>query len=460
MFSLKMLRGIIVNGISLKIIGVMLLTLLLLKQAKANTLFEELSLHQNIKVAVEQDIWYQKNRNNSDIEHEQGIISSAMPNPTLHVDIINLATDTFRFNQERMTQFKLNLSQQFLRGNTATLSKKMKRERREMYPVLAQERKAKVQLAVATLWLKVFSDNYQQTIVEEAKSLLEQLITTAQRRYEVGSPHVSQSEIIIAQVELTALEDRISQLKQHAIISQQQLRQWLPSELVDLDIATSYEKITLNSQKLPSTAQQWTDTLYNHPTLFTFIKMHKALTTGVEIAKQSKKMQWGINASYGFRSDDPMGDSRSDLLSLGVSLDIPLFNQASNNSKVSIAKKRLSNHQTDRLLQLQAMIASARAEQEKLNQLDKRLAFYDDKLVPQTNSVVQAALASYQHDSGNFSSIMRAKLSQLNREIERFDLSVKQQISILTLNYFLTQTDHNSSIMTEYNNGNSGVHHE
>lgn len=426
-----------------------------------------LDLQQSIQVAIEQDIWHQKNRKSSEIEQAESVISSAMPNPTLNIEIANLASDTFRFDQERMTQFKLKLSQQFLRGDTANLSQKMKRERREMYPILAQERQEKVKLAVATLWLNAFADNYRKTIVEQAKLLLEQLISTAQRRYEVGSQNVSQSEIIIAQVELTALEDRISQLEQSASISQQKLRQWLPSQLVDFNISTEYSPIKLALTKLPVNDQQWSDTLYNHPTLFVFIKMHQALTTGIDIAKQSKKTQWGVNASYGFRSDDPMGNSRSDLLSVGVSLDIPLFNQASNNSKVLIAKKQLSMHQTDRLLQLQSMIATARAEQANLHQLDKRLALYRDKLLPQTQNIVDAASSSYHNDKGDFSSIMHAKLSQLNREIESFDISIKKQMSILTLNYLLTQTDHhfkapisNKFSISEYQNNNGGAHHE
>lgn len=413
-------------------------------QAHAATL----GLKQSIDVAISQDIWHQKNKNNTQISHDNGVINSARPNPKFGLGISNIATDTFHFNQERMTQFKLTASQQFLRGDTAFLSKKAQRERQAMYPVIAQERRALVGFEVAKLWLMTFSEYQQKRMVKEEKSLLEQLISTAQRRYEVGNKNTLQNEVIAAQIELTVLEDQLSQLNQSSLITQQKLRQWLPSELVDLPIASHFSSIELSMNKLPQSDLQWSERLYKHPALFTFIKMHQALTTNIEIAKQQHNTQWEVNASYGLRSDDPIGESRSDLLSVGVSFDMPLFNQASNNSKVSIAKKRLSNHQTDRLLQLKSMISKARSEQGNLKLLDKRLALYRDKLLPQTVNFVESSSVAYRNNKGDLSLTIRAHLTKLNREIEAFDLSIKRQISILTLNYLLTQTTHITSMNT------------
>jgi outer membrane protein TolC len=430
----------------LSILVIILTTLLPSQSALATTL----GLEQSIHTAISQDIWHQQNTANIDVSRAQGIIDSAMPNPKLGLGLANVASDSLRFNQEPMTQFKLSVSQQFLRGDSANLSLKMQQQRRQMFPVMAQERRAQVSLAVAKLWLNAYANNTRKTMVEQEKLLLQQLISTAQRRYEVGHKGTSQSDIIVAQVELAVMEDRINQLQLSANVAQQKLRQWLPSELVDLPLASDFQSVDLALKHLPKSDQQWSERLYKHPTLFTFIKMHQALSTGVEMAAQQRKMQWGVNASYGLRGDDLNGSSRSDLLSVGVSIDVPLFNDDSNDSKMLIAKKKLTMHQTQRLLQLQSMIAQARSEQETLHQLNKRLALYDDKLLPQTASFVQAASAAYRNNKGEFSSIMRASLAKLNREVEAFDITMKQQLSVLTLNYLLTQTTEQSS----------GAHHE
>lgn len=412
-----------------------------------------LGLTQSVNVAKSKDIWHQKNNNNIQISHDNGVINSTMPNPKLGIGVSNIATDTFHFNQERMTQFKLTASQQFLRGDTGYLSQKMQYERQAMYPVMAEERRALIELEVAKLWLIAFSNNQQQLMVENEKSLLEQLISTAQRRYEVGNRNTLQNEIITAQIELTVLEDRLNQLSQTSRMAKQKLRQWLPNELVNLPIASHFNPIELSVKKLPQGDMKWSEHLYKHPTLFTFIKMHRALTTNVDIAKQQNKMQWEVNASYGHRSDDPIGDSRSDLFSVGVSFDMPLFNQTSVNSKVSIAKKQLSNHQTERLLQLKSMISMARNEQENLEQLDKRITLYRDKLLPQTTNFVKSSSVAYRNNKGDLSLTIRAHLAKLNREIEAFELSIKRQLSILTLNYLLTQT-------TDIVSMDTGAHYE
>jgi len=404
-----------------------------------------LGFKQSVKTAISQDIWHRKNNAQVDVSLAQGMIDSAMPNPTLGLGINNLASDTLRFNQERMTQFKLSLSQQFLRGDSAKLSLKMQQQHRQMFPVMAQERRAQVSLKVAKLWLDAYANYTRKAMVEQEIKLLKQLISTAQRRYEVGHKNTSQSDVIIAQVELAAMEDRINQLQLSANVSQQRLRQWLPPQLVDLPLDESFKPVALALKTMPQSDQQWSEQLYKHPTLFTFIKMHKALLTGVDIAAQSRKIQWGVNASYGHRNDEPSGASRADLLSVGVTMQLPFFNDESNDSKVVIAKKKLTMHQTERLLQLKSMIAMARSEQENLHQLNNRLALYNKKLLPQTASFVQAASAAYRNDKGDFSSIMRASLAKLNREVEAFDITMKQQVSVLTLNYLLTQTVESNS---------------
>ena len=36
------------------------------------------------------------------------------------------------------------------------------------------------------------------------------------------------------------------------------------------------------------------------------------MTTGVELAHQKYKPEWGVSAQYGYRADDPTGRGRAD----------------------------------------------------------------------------------------------------------------------------------------------------
>ena len=49
------------------------------------------------------------------------IAAGQLPDPQLTIGIANLATDTFAFNQEPMTQLKVGVSQMFPRGESRAL---------------------------------------------------------------------------------------------------------------------------------------------------------------------------------------------------------------------------------------------------------------------------------------------------------------------------------------------------
>lgn len=398
-----------------------------------------LTLEEAIDSAVTQDIWHRQNTANGDSVLAQAVSSSALPNPQVGVSINNIASDGFDFNQEAMTQFKLSLSQKLNRGNSATLSAKIQRQRFEMFPLLAQDRRAKVRLIVASLWLEAYANEQRQLLVTKERTLLQQLIENAQRRYESGNKAVSQSDIVSAQVELAALDDRISQLQINSQLAKLQLREWLPNTLVVLPLANKFVPQALTYERLPQGSLAWSEYLYQHPKLLSFIKMHDSLITNVDLAKQAYKPQWQLNASYGLRGSDPQGASRSDLLSVGVSFDVPLFNDDSNDSKVTIAKRRLVSHQTQRLLQLKSMMAKAQGQQKKLELLDHRYQFFKQELLPQVTSLVNTSTTDYYNEQGDFAGILRASLAKLNRQIQAFDISIDRELTIFNLQYFLTQ---------------------
>lgn len=413
-----------------------LLTALSINAAAA---IPHLTLERAIEGAVTQDIWHRKNQADGDMVLAQAITASALPNPQVGMSINNLASDSFDFNQEAMTQFKLSVSQKLNRGDSADLSAKMQRQRFQMFPLLAQDRRAQLRLAVAKLWLDAYANEQRQLLVSQERQLLEQLISNAQRRYESGDKAVSQSDIVSAQVELAALDDRITQLQINSHLAKLQLREWLPDELVSLPLARDFKAQLLTSDVLPVTSQAWSEHLYQHPKLQSFIKMHQALMTNVDIAKESYKPQWQFNASYGLRGNEPQGVSRADLLSVGVSVDVPLFNEERNDSKVTVAKRKLVSHQTERLLLLKSMIAKAQAQQKKLQLLTQRQEFYQQQLLPQVTNLVSAATTDYYNEQGDFAAILRASLAKLNRQIQAFDIDIERQLTIFQLQYFLNQ---------------------
>ena len=79
------------------------------------------TLDQVIQLAIENDPWFQGNQYKQQALDDQSVSAGQLPDPKLSLGIANLPTDTFEFNQEPMTQFKVGVSQQFPRGKTREL---------------------------------------------------------------------------------------------------------------------------------------------------------------------------------------------------------------------------------------------------------------------------------------------------------------------------------------------------
>ena len=52
----------------------------------------------------------------------------------------------------------------------------------------------------------------------------------------------------------------------------------------------------------------------------------------------------------------------------------------------------------------------------------------------------EASLTAYTNDDGDFAEVVRARISQLNAQIDSLEIDVERQKTIASLNYYLTQT--------------------
>jgi outer membrane protein TolC len=200
-----------------------------------------------------------------------------------------------------------------------------------------------------------------------------------------------------------------------------------------LPLSTKLPRNQLNFATVNTDAQALTA----HPAVLNIAQQAKAMAVGVDVAKQGYKSQWGVNASYSYRADMPNNSSRADLVSVGVTFDLPLFTANRQDQKVKAAISSTEAVKTDKILLVRQMSASAKAIQAQLQQLTLRQNLYRNQLLPQVHQQAEAALNAYGNDDGDFSEVMRARIAELNTNIAALNIEIEQQILITRLNYFL-----------------------
>ena len=409
-----------------------------------------LTLQWALSTAIANDPWLLGSQHSQDSLDALSTAAGTLPDPRVSVGFANIPTDTFDFDQEAMSQFKVGLTQMFPRGDSRELQQKQIAILSKKFPYERQNRIASLTAAVSELWLDTYRSRATAELIEANRSLFEQLVDVATLSYSAAVGRSRQQDVIRAQLELTRIEDRLLVLQQQFEMDSQRLGEWLvlaPGDrIAPLKIAEELPALRLqNGRSSPGTITITLEALsqerlLHHPAVLALEQQIESASTGISLAKQKYKPEWGVSASYGYRDDDPMsGRDRADFFSLGVSFDLPVFTSNRQDKQVRSAVSKAEAIRTQKWLLLRQLAAGMETSRAKLRRLDSRQALYADQLLPQIREQADASLSAYTNDDGDFAEVVRARIAQLNTEIEALAIAVERQKTIARLNYYLVQ---------------------
>lgn len=416
--------------------------------ASAQDIDNPLVLRAAIQQATINDPWLNGSRHRQNALNAESVSAASLPDPRVSLSANNFPVDTFDINQEAMTQLSVGISQMFPRGRTLALSSQQKRELAEQEPFLRQERKAKVRATVTRLWLEAFKAQESIRLIEHDRSLFEQLVDAAKASYSSAIGRTRQQDLVRAQLELTRIDDRLTALRQQQEANLQRLSEWvgslpnarLPTNLPELGIHNPQE-----GEKSRTSMQALYEQVYLHPVLRALDQRIGAMETGVDLARQKYKPEWGLTAQYGYRDEDPMGRERADLFSVGIIFDLPVFTGNRQDKEVNAAISRAEALRTERMLLARQLVAELDTAISQLERLDERSALYNRQLLPQMAEQAEASLAAYNNDDGDFAEAVRARIAELNAKIDALGIAVERLQVITHINYLLAgMTDTNS----------------
>lgn len=430
--------------------------LALLLTTAISTHGNELSLDEALNVALNNEPWLTANKYQQAAVQAQSLAAGTLPDPVLTVGLMNLPTDGFAFDQEGMTQLKVGVSQMFSRGDSLELKQQALAQSAQQFPWLRADRLAQVKTIVIESWLNAYRAQQSIALIERDKGLFTQLIDITESSYASSVGNTRQQDIIRAQLELTRLEDKLVMLEQQFESAKKRLSQWLPMNMLTQPVSTNRTDIMplVDFEKLEFT--KLIPLLMAHPAIVAIDQTVMAKQTEIAVAKQGYKPQFGVNMGYGYRDDTPMGESRADLFSVGISIDLPLFTDNRQDQQVNAAIAMAESVKTEKLLALQRLKGMYFKEFSQLARLQQRDALYQTKLLPQMAEQAQATLNAYTRDDGEFSEVMRARISELNAKIDALNIQIDQQIIIARLNYYASSKD--AAVMTELLTGEHDEH--
>ncbi|MBE0458741.1 TolC family protein [Pseudoalteromonas sp. KG3] len=416
----------------------------------------ELSLAQALDYALDNEPWLTANKYQQAAVQAQSLAAGTLPDPVLSLGLMNLPTDGFAFDQEGMTQLKVGVSQMFSRGDSLELKQQALAQSAQQYPWLRADRLAQVKTIVIESWLNAYRAQQSIALIEQDKALFTQLIDITESSYASSVGKTRQQDIIRAQLELTRLEDKLVMLEQQFESAKKRMSQWLPMSMLTQPVSAKRNDISPLVDFAALKFEQLMPLLIAHPAIVAIEQSVAAKQTEIAVAKQSYKPQFGVNMGYGYRDDTLMGDSRADLFSVGISIDLPLFTDNRQDQQVNAAIAMAESAKTEKLIALQKLKGMYFKEFSQLSRLQQRDALYQTKLLPQMAEQAQATLNAYTRDDGDFSEVMRARISELNAKIDALNIEIDQQIIIARLNYYASSKD--AAVMAELVAGEHNEH--
>jgi outer membrane protein TolC len=394
-----------------------------------------LEFEQAVAIAQQNDPWLQANVLRENSLRSLSVSANTLPNPAVSVSLANLPTDSWDFGQEAMSQFNVRVSQTIPRGDSRELRSAQLNVLSDQHPLQRLDRQAQVAMTTALLWLDIYRAQQSIALIKQDRGLFEQLVDVVNLNYSSATGQTRQQDLVRAQLELTSLDDRLTVLELNRRTAQARLSEWV-GDLAYLDVAASLPEIPIT--QADTAMESIEDRLVRHPKILALDERIRSSDLGVSLAEQEYKPMWSVNASYGYRDQDLLGNSRADLFSVGIGFDLPLFTLSRQDKAVESAIFEREAILTDRHLALRELRAGYELATQRADLLEQRLNIYDSQLLEQMSEQAESSLNGYTNDDGDFAEVVRSYIAELNAQIERLSIAVDLNKSQVEINYYLS----------------------
>ncbi|NQY26148.1 MAG: TolC family protein [Piscirickettsiaceae bacterium] len=340
-----------------------------------------------------------------------------LPDPTISFNAMNFPVDSFDRDQEAMTQLQVGFSQEFpfpgklgLREEAAEFDAKA---------ALHSVEEVRLQLInnVKRKWWQLYYLDRALETVDNNQMLLRQFITVAKTKYETGEG--LQQDVLLAQLELSKLIDQRIQvlaIRRNQAIGLNILMDKTPNNIVLLP--------GLLSTAMPNLADE--EDLYRKAEIVRPLLRQRAMhidaaQSRLNLAQRDYYPDFKMGMTYSDRAGNnpqPKGGSRSGLVSLMVSVKVPLYAGRKQSKAVRQKNFELQNNHYALLDEHNLVMAEISLAVTDYHRAREQFSLFESGIVPQARQTVESMLAGYQVSKVDFLNLVRSQITLFNYELQ------------------------------------------
>lgn len=235
------------------------------------------------------------------------------------------------------------------------------------------------------------------------------------------------ADSVLPKQEAVALADDEDLLRRDQAVARAELRRWIGEAA---------------SQPLTGEWPRWSDDLSHyqhnlerHPELQIYEPMTRRAEAEIAQAVAEKTPDWGWGVDYQRR-----GQGFGDMVSLSVSMDLPVFTGSRQDPTIAAERARLTALQADRervLRTHERELAEDLAEYQRLEQSLERI---EQALLPLAEERVQLAMADYRSGNGELTAVVEAREQLVQTRLRAVDLARDRALANARLHFAFGDT--------------------
>jgi cobalt-zinc-cadmium efflux system outer membrane protein len=338
----------------------------------------------------------------------------ALPDPQISINAMNLPVDTFNLHQEDMTQLGGGISQAIPFPGKLALREQAAAFEAEAASQNITEVRWRLLSEVKTTWWLIFYLDRALQITDSNYALLQQFVEIARTKYEVGEG--LQQDVLLAQLELSKLLD-------------QQLMLEASRRNAAASLNALLDKPANTDVHLPETVASPLPILKQENLLYQQAETSRAILEGnrlginaaqsrLDLAKKDYLPDFTVDASYGARADTPSGIQRSNMLSLNLSMNVPIFAAQKQAKAVDQRTSELMQEKyalQDQWNKVRSQITQGYNDYQRAKD---QVVLFETGIVPQARQTVASMLAGYQVNKVDFLNLVRSQMTLFEYETQ------------------------------------------
>ena len=361
---------------------------------------------------------------------QQSTISAGeRSDPKLILGIDNLPVDTadrFSLTRDFMTMRKIGFMQEFTRDEKLKLRTNRAEAEVRKEAALLSLAQVNLQRDVALAWIDRYFAERQLDLLKELSREGELQMSATDAALAGGKGQAA--DPFAARLAFAQFADRIIDAGRMVTRSHANLTRWIGTAAQQpLDSAPAFDQLTHRHQEL-------TANLDLHPHLAMYAPIQAMAENDVRQAQAARHPDWSLEVAYAQR-----GPAFSNMLSIGVRIDLPIFQSRRQDpavaSKIALLEQvraQVEDARRAHVAEIEVMLADWGAAKTRVER-------YATDLLPLAHERVGVALAAYRGGKGDLTPLLDARKGEIEIRMKHLEAQADMARAWANLNFLLPE---------------------